>query len=98
MAIKLKIKLLGVFRGISGKNQLYLDFEKDDVSIQKMVKRLVTLFSPEFKRVLVDPELDNPGPNAIILVNGQEIGLLNGVKTKVKDGDEIVLIPVSHGG
>ena len=97
MATRLKITLLGVFRGISGKNQLYLDFEQE-VSVQTMVQRLVTLFSPEFKRVLVDPELDNPGPNALILVNGQEIGLLNGVKTNVKDGDEIVLIPVSHGG
>ena len=98
MATRLKITLLGVFRGISGKNQLYLDFEQNEVSVQKMVQRLVTLFSPEFKRALVDPELDNPGPNALILVNGQEIGLLNGINTKVKDGDEIVLIPVSHGG
>jgi len=98
MAVKLNIKLLGVFKGISGKNQLYLEFEKDDVSVQKTIQRLIKLFSPEFKRVLIDPELDSPSPNAIILVNGKEIGLLCGVKTKVEDGDEIVLIPVSHGG
>ena len=98
MAVILNIKLLGVFRGISGKNQLSLEFEKEGVSVQKIIQRLIKLFSPEFKRVLIDPELNSPSPNAIILVNGKEIGLLRGVKTKVEDGDEIVLIPVSHGG
>jgi len=34
----------------------------------------------------------------LILVNGREISVLNGLETKLKDGDEISLIPVVHGG
>ncbi|MFX0092174.1 MAG: MoaD/ThiS family protein, partial [Candidatus Hodarchaeota archaeon] len=37
-------------------------------------------------------------PNALILVNGKEISVLNGLETQVEDGDKIVLVPVSHGG
>ena len=97
MAIKLKVRLLGVFRGLSKRGQLYMEFEKP-VPVGKTVQRLVELFSPEFKQVLIDPELGDPRPNAIILVNGKEIGVLKGLETEVRDGDEIVLIPVSHGG
>jgi molybdopterin converting factor small subunit len=33
-----------------------------------------------------------------MLVNGKEIGVLKGLETKLKDGDELVLVPVVHGG
>ncbi len=36
--------------------------------------------------------------NTLILINGIEISALNGDKTKLKEGDNITLIPVSHGG
>ena len=97
MTIKLRVRLLGVFRGLSGMGQLDMEFEKP-VLVGKVIRRLVELFSPEFKRVLIDPELGDPRPNAIILVNEKEISVLRGLETEVSNGDEIVLIPVSHGG
>ncbi len=48
--------------------------------------------------MLIDPELEDPRPNMLILVNGKEISVLNGLRTDIKNGDEIVLIPVVHGG
>ncbi len=63
-----------------------------------MIQKLVEAFSPEFKDALIDPELKDPRPNALILVNGKEISVLEGLETEVNKGDEIVLVPVSHGG
>ena len=37
-------------------------------------------------------------PIRVILVNGREISILNGYQTEVSDGDEIVFVPVVHGG
>jgi len=34
----------------------------------------------------------------LILVNDREIGVLNSLETKLNDGDEVVLVPVVHGG
>jgi len=31
-------------------------------------------------------------------VNGKEISVLKGLETLVSDGDEVVLVPVTHGG
>jgi molybdopterin converting factor small subunit len=42
--------------------------------------------------------LGEPGPNALILVNGREVGVLDGIGTVVADGDAVVLVPVTHTG
>ena len=97
MSIHVKVRLLGVFRGLSGIGQLHIELEKPAV-VREVVQKLVESFPPEFNRVLIDPELNDPRPNSLILVNGREVGVLEGLETEVKEGDEIVLIPVSHGG
>ena len=53
---------------------------------------------PELERGLIDQQLEDPRPNALILVNGREIGVLDGLETRLKDGDEVVFVPVVHGG
>jgi len=97
MAIHVKVTLLGVFRGLSRTGHLPLELEKPAV-VREVIRKLVESFPPEFNRVLIDPELNDPRPNALILVNGKEVGVLEGLETEVKEGDEIVLVPVSHGG
>lgn len=36
--------------------------------------------------------------NTLILINDVEVSALNGDNTKLKDGDTITLIPITHGG
>lgn len=97
MAIHVKVRLFGVFRGLSGKDWIPVESE-GPTTVRKVIQKLTEAFSPEFRRVLIDPELDDPRPNALLLVNGREISVLGGLETEVNDGDEIVLVPVSHGG
>jgi len=95
--IRVKIKFLGVFRELSGKNQVTIEF-KDAITVRKVVWKLTKTFSSKFTETLIDPELNDPRPNALILVNGKEIGVLQGLQTMLDDGDELVLLPVAHGG
>jgi len=97
MVINVEVKFLGVFRQFSERNRVLVKFEKP-ITVIKVIAKLTEDLSPAFKRVLVDPELEDPRPNALILVNGKEISVLQGLETEVEDGDEIVLVPVSHGG
>jgi MoaD family protein len=96
LTIRVNIRLLGVFRGFSGKSRITLKLEQPNV--RKMIQKLAESLPVEAKRLLVDPELNDPRPNAIILVNGKEIGVLKGLETEIKKGDEVTLIPVTHGG
>lgn len=96
MAARVKVRLLGVFRGLSGTSQLSVEVKQ--ATVKSVVQAVAKSLSAEAKRLLIDPELDDPRPNALILLNGKEVSVLNGLKTRVEDGDEITLIPVAHGG
>jgi len=93
---KVTFKFLGIFKKAYGDGQVLIEIQENN-DLETVVKKLCEE-SPNLKQVLVDPELGNPRSNAIILVNGVEIGLLKGLKTELKDKDEIVFIPVIHGG
>jgi molybdopterin synthase sulfur carrier subunit len=89
-------RFLGVFRNISGKSKLNIKF-KEAVPLRETVEKIVEEL-PKLKRTLIDPELEDPRPNTLILVNGREISVLNGLETVLKDGDEVVFVPVLHSG
>jgi len=96
MIKRVKIKLLGVFRRAYGNREVMLKVE-DSVQLREIIQKLVAS-SENLRRFLLDPELESPLPNAVILVNGKDISVLNGLETSIVDGDEVVLIPVIHGG
>jgi MoaD family protein len=96
MNAKVNVRLLGVFRGVSGKSRVTLEIEHP--TVRKVIKQLSESLSAEAKRLLLDPELNDPRPNALILVNGKEISALKGLETEIKEEDEVVIVPVSHGG
>jgi len=92
----LTIKFVGAMRHISGKTQSTISFQEG-----MLLKDLVTKISqetPQLEKTLDDGKLDDSRSNALILINGREISVLNGLETKLNDGDEIVFIPVVHGG
>ena len=41
---------------------------------------------------------DHKTPQVMIFVNGENIRSLDGLNTKVKDGDEVGIIPLAAGG
>ena len=90
------LKFLGALRHASGTDKVALEY-REHVSILDLVKA-ATQHAPVLRRNLIDEHLEDPKPNALILVNGREISVLNGLATEVHDGDEIVFVPVVHGG
>jgi molybdopterin synthase sulfur carrier subunit len=90
------VKLIGSFRRIYGKDKLVLKSE-NSTPLRAVIKRIVKEY-PKLKRALIDPELQEPKTSMLILVNGKEISVLNGLETMIKDGDEVVFVPVVHGG
>ena len=97
MAICVKVRFLGVFQRLTGKKSCELDLQ-EPATVKDVVAKLLDEFSGELETVLVDSQLDDPRPNALILVDGKEVSALQGLETKVKDGQEIVFLPMVHGG
>ncbi|MEM0007096.1 MAG: MoaD/ThiS family protein [Candidatus Bathyarchaeia archaeon] len=94
--MKVNIRFVGSFRNITSKGKVTLELS-EGAQLKEALKRITEVF-PKMERVLIDPELGDPRPNTLIIVNGREISVLKGLETVLKDGDEVVLVPVSHGG
>lgn len=94
--MSITIKFIGAFRHLSGKKQLTLNFQSD-LSIKSLVY-IISQEIPQLKHTFCDQELNDAKSNSLILVNGREISALEGYETKISDGDEIVFVPVVHGG
>ena len=91
----LTLKFIGSLRQISGKTQLTVNFQ-EGMSLKDLITK-ISREMPQLDKALSD-QLNDSRSNALVLINGREISVLNGLETKLNDGDEIVFIPVVHGG
>jgi sulfur-carrier protein len=94
--VPLTVKFIGALRHLSGKTQFTIKIQ-DGTSVKELIGK-ISQEMPELKHTFSDQELTDSRSNSLILVNGREISVLNGYETKLKDGDEIVFVPVVHGG
>lgn len=92
--MKVTVKAFATLRNaFNGRAVIELTLPEGAV-IEDLVNELEKRFSFEI-RSRESRELD---PAIKILVNGREITYLNGIKTKLKDGDTIAFIPPVGGG
>ena len=91
----LKVKFLGSLRHFSEIQELSFNYE-NCITMEELLSHIAAKLL-EIKGTVVN-QLDNSASNTLILVNGKEIGVMNGLETMLEDGDEVVLIPFVHGG
>lgn len=96
MEMVVAVKLIGALRSASGKSKIAMKM-KGPVSIQELIKE-IDRRHPKLENAIIDTELEDPRPKTLILVNGKEISILNGLETMLEDGDRVVFVPVLHGG
>ena len=96
MGVSLKVKFVGALRHLTGKTQLTISYE-EGMSLKRLLEKM-SQEHPKLKRTFTDQPLNDAKSNSLILINGREISVLNGYDTKLNNGDEIVLVPVVHGG
>ena len=92
----LTVKFIGALRHVSGKTQLTMDYARG-MSLRDLLAK-ISCQAPNLEKSFSDLQSVDSASNALILVNGREISVLNGLETKLSDGDEIVFVPVIHGG
>jgi MoaD family protein len=90
------VRFMGSFRSLSCKNTLELRLE--GCSRIRDIIKMIAEELPKLEPALISPDSENPKTNLLIFVNGKEISVLNRFETTIKDGDEVVFVPIVHGG
>jgi molybdopterin converting factor small subunit len=96
--LRVRVRLYGVLKTAANTEGLVLDFDRP-VSVRELVNEVVKVIArPEFETYMIDADMKDPRPNALILVSGTEVGALDGIDTTLRDRDEVIFLPVVHGG
>lgn len=92
--MKLKIKLLKPFSDAIGKNELELDF--NGIKFKDLITVIVNKY-PQLKNEFYTNTGELTAYIAIF-VNDKPLSALDGINTKLKNGDELVFfVPISGG-
>ncbi len=83
------VELAGALRTVAKANGYGVELE-EGVPVSALMRRL--------KDEFFGGEDFFEGSNLLIMVNGREISALKGAQTKLRPGDKVTLVPVSHGG
>jgi sulfur-carrier protein len=68
----------------------------DGSTIEEVLHGLVTTY-PELHKHIFD-DAGRPVRHLLVVLNGDDIRTLDGIKTTVRDGDEVQLLPAMAGG
>jgi len=98
MALRVHLKLYGVFRSAAGTNVVSLDMPEGTPTVRSAIAELATRPGCGGLERLILGGSDDPRSNTLILLRGREISALTGLDTELKEDDEISLLPIAHGG
>jgi MoaD family protein len=97
--VKVTVEYLGYIKQTLGITQAENIELKPEATIRDLLILLAEKHCEPFKKTVYDPK-DTTGlkPYHILAVNGLMITLLNGLDTKLRDGDRVSVMPVVTGG
>lgn len=95
--IRVNVRMMGTLRDAAGRSEKEISLE-EGADVLSAIRELIDEHGEKLERALIDPVIQSALPNALILLNGVEIGNLKGLVTALRDGDKMVLLPVTHGG
>ena len=92
--MRITVKTFATLREIfGGTGMLYLELPEGS-TIENLLKKL----EEQYGSRLNISRLVGENPNVKVLVNGREIMYLDGLRTRLRDGDSVAFIPPVAGG
>jgi len=95
-SIRVKVKFFTTLREIVGKKEEEIELSRS-VTVEALLRQLSKTYGKEFEDYVYD-ELGNIRGHLQFLVNGKSITALRGLKTKLKEGDQVAILPPVGGG
>jgi MoaD family protein len=96
--LRVKVEYIGHVREIirSGREE---ELEvSEGASLGDLLLMLSEKYGEPFKKAVYEPGGTDLKPNFIVTVNGYLLNQLNGVETKLKHGDHVILTSIVSGG
>ncbi|MDH7563662.1 MAG: MoaD family protein [Candidatus Bathyarchaeota archaeon] len=97
--MQVSVRFFTNLREITGKREEKLSFKEDKpVTIDYVLKRLARRYGKEFVEYVYEHKTGAVKGFLQFLVNGRSASTLNGLDTRLSDGDVLAIIPPVGGG
>ena len=96
--LKVKIEYLGHIKKMVGDRRVEEVEIKDNAIVADLLSVLSEKYGEPFKKAIYEPKAADVKSNFIVTVNGYLLNQLDGVQTKLKNRDHVVLMPIVSGG
>jgi len=98
-AMRVSVRFFTSLREITGKREQALEFSSGEtVTVDVVLKRLAERYGKSFAEYVFDSKTGEVKGFLQFLVNGRSASTLNGLNTKLADGDVLAIIPPVGGG
>jgi len=95
--IGVKIHTTTVLKKIVGQRELEVPLPQGS-TLEALLSWMVDTWGEKIAFYLFHPGSASPLPHVRLMINGQDIGFLDGMETVLQDGDEILIIALVGGG
>lgn len=93
--MKIKVKFFALIREVAGLKELEEEVG-ENTTVRELLEKLCEKMPEKFRSFIFEGQ--EVSKNLIILVNRRGIRELDGLETKLRDGDEVALLPPVSGG
>ncbi len=89
-----RVKMFATLQEIARTSEVRLEAE----SVVEALEQLVTMHAKLLPEIFEDFEQRKLKQRVKVMVNGTDMDYLDGIRTKLKDGDRVAVFPVVAGG
>ena len=95
--ILVKVRTILTLKTIMGSGEIELPVA-DGSTLGQLIVTLVNRHGDDLASHLYEPNSKNLRSYIRLMVNGRDIAFLNGMKTVLRNGDEVLILPPVSGG
>ena len=95
--MKVKVLYLGFIKNLIKRSEDEFELE-EDASLSELMNQLAGMYGKAFRKEVYEPGLKDIKMGFVVTVNGFLMGQLQGVDTRLNNGDNIILMSLMSGG
>jgi molybdopterin synthase sulfur carrier subunit len=96
--VHVSVRFFTTLRELTGKKEEILEFSREAVTVESVLRHLVKLHGKSLAEYVYDPKTGEVRGFLQFLINGRSITSFGGLKAKLSDGDVLAIIPPVGGG
>ena len=95
--MKVKIQYLGFIKNLIKRSEDAFELE-EGASLSDVMNKIAGLYGKPFMKEVYEPGLKDVKMGFVVTVNGVLVGQLQGMDTRLNDGDNVILMSLMSGG